>query len=133
MVCFGIVALSAPAPAAAQMIQRVAAKPKAETWQAAAGLRTMLVRSAGYDPFSGDDVLAQFSLGIEHLVLRSDAFVFAVGIGGDYGRNSSKARGASSELSVGGSPSSRRGAINRGNAATDSSASRPAGSEWPRR
>jgi len=96
-----VLALSAPAPAAAQMIQRVATKPKAETWQAAVGLRSMLVRSAGYDPFSGNDVLAQFSLGIERLVLRSDAFVFAAGIGGDYGQTSSIARGASSELAVG--------------------------------
>ena len=101
MVGLAFVALSAPLPAAAQMIERVAAKPKAETWQAAAGLRTMLVRSAGYDPFSGNDVLAQVSLGVERLVLRSDAFVFAAGIGGDYGRTSSRARGASSELAVG--------------------------------
>ena len=133
MVCFGIVALSAPAPAAAQMIQRVAAKPKAETWQAAAGLRTMLVRSAGYDPFSGDDVLAQFSLGIEHMVLRSDAFVFAAGIGGTMDGTAARRAGHPASCRSGGSPSSRRGAISRGNAATDSSASRPAGSGWPRR
>jgi hypothetical protein len=101
LAALAIVALSAPAPAAAQMIERAAAKPKAETWQAAAGLRSMLVRSAGYDPFSGNDVLAQFSLGIERVVLRSDAFVFAAGIGGDYGRTSSTARGASSALGVG--------------------------------
>jgi hypothetical protein len=94
-------ALSAPAPAVAQMIERAATTPKAETWQAAAGLRTMLVRSAGYDPFSGNDVLPQLSLGIERLVLRSGAFAFAAGIGGDYGRSSSRARGASSELAVG--------------------------------
>jgi hypothetical protein len=95
-----VLALSAPAPAAAQMIER-AARPRAETWQASAGLRTMLVRSAGYDPFSGNDVLPQFSLGIERLVVRSGALVFAAGIGGDYGRTSSRARGASSELTVG--------------------------------
>jgi len=101
MVGLAVASLAAPAPAAAQMIQRVAAKPKAETWQAAAGLRTNLVRSTGYDPFSGDDILAQLSLGIEHVILRSDRFVFAAGIGGDYGRTSSMARGASSELAVG--------------------------------
>ena len=96
-----LLALSAPGPAAAQMIERAATKPKAETWQAAVGLRSMLVRSAGYDPFSSNDMLSQLSLGIERLVARSDAFVFAAGIGGDYGQNSSWARGASTELAVG--------------------------------
>jgi len=61
----------------------------------------MLVRSAGYDPFAGDDLLSQLSLGIERVVMRSDAFVFAAGIGGDYGRNSGRARGASSEIAAG--------------------------------
>ena len=101
LVALAIVALSAPAPAAAQMIERAATKPKAETWQAAAGVRSMLVRSAGYDPFASNDTLTQLSLGIERLVARSGAFVFAAGIGGDYGQNSSRARGASTQLQVG--------------------------------
>ena len=101
LAALAIVALSASAPAAAQMIERWRTKPRAETWQAAVGVRSMLVRSAGYDPFSGNDTLTQLSLGVEHLVVRSGAFVFAAGIGGDYGQNSSKARGASTQLVVG--------------------------------
>ena len=69
--------------------------------QAAIGLRSMLVRSAGYDPFSGNDTLTQLSLGVEYLVTRSGPLVFAAGIGGDYGQNSSRARSASTQLAVG--------------------------------
>ena len=101
LAALAIATLSASAPAAAQMLQRVATLPKAETWQATAGVRSMLVRSAGYDPFAGNDVLVQLSLGIQRLVVRRDAFVFAAGIGGDYGQSSSRARGASTQLHVG--------------------------------
>ena len=94
-------ALSIPAPAAAQMLERAARPPKPETWQATAGIRSMLVRSAGYDPFAGNDALIQLSLGIERLVVRRDAFVFAAGIGGDYGQTSSRARGALTQLHAG--------------------------------
>jgi hypothetical protein len=96
-----VVALSAPAPAAAQVLEHAAANPKPETWQGAAGVRTMLVRSAGFDPFSSRDTLIQLSLAVERVVLRSDAFVFAAGIGGDFGQNSSKARGAPTQLQAG--------------------------------
>lgn len=101
LAALALATLSIPAPAAAQMIERAATKPHAETWQAAAGLRTMLVRSAGYDPFAGNDALIQLSLGVERVVVRNGAFVFAGGIGGDYGQTSSRARGASTQLHVG--------------------------------
>jgi hypothetical protein len=63
-----------------------------------AGVRTTLVRSDGYDPFSTNDALTQFSVSMERVVVRRDAFVFAAGIVTDYGLASAHARRAESEL-----------------------------------
>jgi hypothetical protein len=94
----GAAVLGAAAPAAAQVIEQQAAPPKPENWHAMAGIRTTLVRSAGYDPFSTTDVLTQFSAAIQRVMVRSDAFVFAAGAVTEFGLTSAQARSAPSEL-----------------------------------
>jgi hypothetical protein len=96
----GVLTLAAPAPAAAQFIQREAAAPKLEILQATFGVRTSLIRSGGYDPFSGSDVLPQISLSVEHPIVLHDAFAFAAGLAAEYGLTTSEARGVPSELSA---------------------------------
>ena len=91
---------SAPAAARAQVIAQQAAPPRAETWQAAVGLRSTFIRSAGFDPFSDRDVLHQISLAAEHVFVRSGAFGFAAGIGADFGGSDAVARGAPAALSI---------------------------------
>lgn len=93
-------AAAAPAPARGQVIAQQGAPPKAETWQAAVGLRSTFIRSPGFDPFSDRDVLNQLSLAAEHVFVRSGAFGFGAGLGGDFGASDSEARGAPSSLSV---------------------------------
>jgi len=91
---------SASAPARAQVIEREAAAAKAETWQGSIGVRSTFIRSAGFDPFSGNDVMSQMSLALEHVFVRRDAFAFAAGVAGDFGGSSSTARGAPSDLKL---------------------------------
>ena len=92
-------ALSAPARADAQVIEQELT-PKAETWQAAIGVRNTFIRSAGLDPFSSTDLMSQVSLAVEHVVVRSDAFAFAAGVTGDFGGSDSIARSAPSNLQL---------------------------------
>lgn len=74
--------------------------PSAEAWQGTLGVRSMFIRSAGFDPFSGNDVLTQVSLGFERVLMRRDAFAFAAGIGTDFGGSDSTARAAPSDIRV---------------------------------
>jgi hypothetical protein len=91
--------LSAPARAGAQMIEQALA-PKVETWQAAIGVRSTFIRSAGLDPFSSNDLMSQVSLAFEHVVVRSGALAFAAGVTGDFGGSDSIARAAPSDLQL---------------------------------
>jgi len=99
LVAFGLLALAAPAPADAQVIEQ-SAGPKPEIIQGTVGVRTMLIRSSAFDPFSGTDAVPQVSLSIEHPLLRSGSFVVAAGFGTDFGASSSEARGVASSLSL---------------------------------
>ena len=94
----GGAALLAPWTAAAQVLEQRATDPKPEKWQAVAGVRSMLVRSAGYDPFATNDALTQVSLGMERLLLRREGFGFAAGAVTEYGLSSASARSAEGEL-----------------------------------
>jgi len=100
----GLTALSAlgaaGAPATAQVLAQQADNPRAETWQAEAGLRNSLIRSAGYDPFSGSDSLLQISLAAEHVFFRQGAFAFAAGGAVDYGASTADARNASANFAM---------------------------------
>ena len=100
----------APAPAGAQLQgqgqelqeseQPLARPASAEAWQGALGVRSALIRSAGFDPFSGNDVLTQVSLGFERVLVRREALAFAAGIGTDFGGSDATARSAPSDIRV---------------------------------
>jgi hypothetical protein len=74
--------------------------PRADAWQATIGVRTMLIRDAGYDPFSTNDGLAQVALSASRLLTRQDQLALAVGAGFEYGASSATARGAPSRLGL---------------------------------
>jgi hypothetical protein len=74
--------------------------PRADAWQATIGMRAMLIRDAGYDPFSTDDALAQFALSASRILTRQDRLALAVGAGFEYGASGSTARGAPSSLGL---------------------------------
>jgi hypothetical protein len=94
-----VAAAAAPRPAAAQgFLEQEAANQKAETVQGTIGVRGMLIRSDGYDPFSTTDMLPQVSLSLEHPFARQGAFGFAAGVGMDYGESGSTARGTPSSF-----------------------------------
>ncbi|MCC6213267.1 MAG: hypothetical protein IT376_00220 [Polyangiaceae bacterium] len=84
---------AAPAPAGALGTHQ-------RHWWATLGVRTTLVRSAGYDVFSENDVLTQASLAGGRTLLVVDRWsVVAVG-GWDFGAVTGEARGEESELVV---------------------------------
>ena len=99
-VALGLLAVAAPAPTAAQVLERESGHPKLEVLQATFGVRTSLIRSAGYDPFLSSDALPQVSMGVEHPIVLHDAVAFAAGVAVDYGLASSEARGVPSGLSA---------------------------------
>jgi hypothetical protein len=70
------------------------------TWEVSAGVRTMYIKSAGFDPFSSDDGFVQFSLSALGVIARRDRLSFAVGLGLDLGSSSATARGAPSSLTL---------------------------------
>ena len=70
------------------------------TWEVSAGVRTMYIKSAGFDPFSTNDGFVQFSLSGLGAVARSGHLSFAVGVGLDVGSASATARNAPSSLSL---------------------------------
>jgi hypothetical protein len=89
------------ATAQAQMIE--ASAPPAlrpPTWEVSAGVRTMYIKSAGFDPFSTDDGFVQFSLSALGAIVRRDRLSLAVGMGLDVGSSSATARNAPSSLSL---------------------------------
>jgi hypothetical protein len=88
--------LIAPRLVAAQVIEHEMANQRPETAQGTIGFRTMLIRSAGFDPFSSNDMLTQVSLALEHPFARQGAIAFAGGVSMDYGESSADARGTPS-------------------------------------
>lgn len=71
-------------------------------WQVTAGGRGSLYRGAGYDPFSTNDVLPQFSTTVTWSLPRrpGSAVSSAVGVIGEIGQSNAQARGADADLSV---------------------------------
>jgi hypothetical protein len=65
-----------------------------------AGVRTNFITSEGYDVFSEDDALPQFSLHAGAVTLTSGELSLAVLGGWDYGQTQSNALGAATELDV---------------------------------
>lgn len=64
------------------------------------GYRGSFVGSSGYDPFSADDFLPEFSLEGSRTVFRSGPFSFAPGLGLDVGGTNATARGDAASLSM---------------------------------
>jgi hypothetical protein len=65
---------------------------------ASIGYRGTLVKNAGFDLFSEDDALNQFSLALGAVVLADDRLSFAAAVAWDYGEASAAIRGAPTEL-----------------------------------
>lgn len=68
--------------------------------QLSLGVRTSLVSADGYDPYAENDVLTQGSLSLSHTVFTDGDWSVAGALGFDFGGNSSKVRGADSELDM---------------------------------
>jgi hypothetical protein len=77
---------------------RFAVRPP--VWEVTAGVRTMYIKSAGYDPFSSDDGLVQFSLTGTRTMVRRDRLSLVGGVALDLGGSSASARGAPSSLTL---------------------------------
>jgi hypothetical protein len=93
----------APAPQMPDVVEeapRAPRPPRVDTWQAAIGVRAALIRSAGFDPFSNQDGLAQVSLYFSRVLIRQDRLALALGVGFDYGSSSTYARSAPSNLGL---------------------------------
>lgn len=69
-------------------------------WEVAGGIRTMFIEDPGYDPFSADDALVQFSLTATRALARADALALVAGVSLDLGGSSATARGAPSSLTL---------------------------------
>jgi hypothetical protein len=72
----------------------------AHPWQLAAGVRSSLFRGAGYDPFSTNDVFAQFSATATRAFHTGPSLSTAVGASWDAGSAEAQARGADTSLSL---------------------------------
>jgi hypothetical protein len=64
------------------------------------GVRSMIIPSAGLDPFSSNNALTQVSLAAGPTLWRSGAVSFAALVQWDFGRLADRARGAASELAI---------------------------------
>jgi hypothetical protein len=64
------------------------------------GVRAGFISDAGFDPFSDEDALLQFSLGFGRTLLSADALSVAAMAAWDYGSSADEARGADTELKV---------------------------------
>lgn len=65
-----------------------------------AGVRIGYLGSAGYDPFSTNDVLPQLSLEATHTLATAGRVSFAAGVAWDWGGSSARARGVPSSVFV---------------------------------
>ncbi len=64
------------------------------------GVRVGFISDAGFDAFSDEDALVQFSLGFGRTLLSADALSVAALAAWDYGSASNEARGADTDLDV---------------------------------
>jgi hypothetical protein len=68
-------------------------------WQGELGVRSTFVTDPGFDPFSTDNALTQFSLGLARTVWAEDRVSFAPGVIWDYGWRAGTARGQDTSIS----------------------------------
>ena len=102
----GIVALFSARAALAQEAPADAPPPppaatlRTDLWKISTGPRISYVPSAGFDSFSSNDVLAQWSLEGEYPVLHRGRFALGVGLGYAGGARSGELRGNKTALGV---------------------------------
>jgi hypothetical protein len=92
-----------PAPAAREespLAGISSAPPSPAMWRIEAGYRANFVTDAGYNPFSTQDYLGQFSLAASRTLFVAGAFSFAPGLAWDYGQSTATARGDTTSLTV---------------------------------
>jgi hypothetical protein len=84
-------------------IEQVGAPPARAPgpWQISLGLRSALFRSAGYDPFSTDDVFVQPSVMATWALRTGPRLSTALGASWESGSEGAEARGAETNLSLG--------------------------------
>ena len=73
------------------------AAPRPQPWQLSLGVRSALFRSAGYDPFSTDDVFAQGALTATRAFRTGARLAMAAGVLWESGSQDATARGANFE------------------------------------
>lgn len=67
-------------------------------WSIDAGVRGTFIKDAAYDPYSRDDALSQFSIGMARTTIIRGNLSFAPGFRWDVGSSSATARGAETNL-----------------------------------
>lgn len=89
-------------PATAQVLQAEATPPvgRDPIWEASAGVRTLYIKSAGYDPYSSNDAFVQFSVNASRAVVRTGPWTLAAGLALDVGGAGDSARGDKTSLSL---------------------------------
>jgi hypothetical protein len=100
VVLAALVLSAAVAHAQVPVVEQAPAPPAARApgWMLAAGVRTVYIKGAGYDPFSTNDAFVQFSLAGSRAFVRRDHLSLAGGLGLDVGGSSAKARGSATDL-----------------------------------
>jgi hypothetical protein len=94
---------AAPSLAAAQTIDAPPIIPKRSDtrvrfWSVDTGLRNMWIKDGAYDPYSTNDALTQWSLGMSRTTYIHNQWSFAPGLRWDFGSTSATARGAETNV-----------------------------------
>lgn len=93
-----VLLLALPARASAQDVDPTPSDTRVKFWSIDTGARTTFVKDAGYDPYSRNDALTQFSIGMARTTIVRGNFSFAPGFRWDVGSSASTARGAETNL-----------------------------------
>lgn len=73
---------------------------RVEMWRLEMGYRGSFVPSSGFDPFSTNDLLPQFSIAASRTLVARDHLSLAVGLGWDHGTSDATARGDQASLEI---------------------------------
>lgn len=91
---------SAPPPVAESTAPRPATTLRTDLWKVSTGPRVSYVTSGGFDPYSSNDVLMQWSLEGQYPVLSRGRFALGVGLGYAGGGKSGTMRGDKTSIGV---------------------------------
>lgn len=89
-----------PATATAQTADGVPSRAdtRVKFWAIDTGVRNTFVKDAAYDPYSKNDAMTQWSVGMSRTTIVRGAFSFAPGFRWDVGSSSATARGAETNI-----------------------------------